>query len=660
MFTSTTLRQGYWLLLGLALLLPPQAGAAPAPNMEDFLTPSALASFTLSPNGEHLAYANRLDNDRYVLQVLRLKDKELVGSFGFKGDNDVGDIYWVSDTRLIFGVARKRALSERPIYTNELHAIDLNGKNHKTMVGSHRNALGRKSAGSDWRSWHLVSVDTGDNRTILLSDYVTNKFDADERRRFFKYDVNNGRGFEIGEAPGRFGSGYADSKGDIRLADGVEKNGDRVDYYREKSPGSWTEVGRYRRGESGREVIWFAPDENKLFAYETGADGLRKLVRYEPKTDASELLFSAPGKSVGAVQFDADRRTPLYVETDVFSGLRHWFLRGNPRAEGIQQTLESSPGQRLEIVNFSRNGERAVLRTNSPSNPGVYYIVDFTSGQVLLRHEAAPQLKGKSAGVQQSLEIKARDGLMLPTLLTRPDGLPPKYKSPMIVLVHGGPHDVCDTPEYDAEVQMLASRGYSVMQVNYRGSGCFGEGFQQKGYRQWGAAMQDDITDATRWAISQGLADPQRICIYGASYGGYAALMGAVREPGLYRCAAGNAGVYDLRLMYTVGDIPEDESGKAYLRKVIGTDEVELAARSPAARAAEISIPVMLAHGKDDERAPIEHYQAMADALKKANKPFTSFVRKAEEHGFYSIENRREYWTALLAFFDQNTAAVPR
>lgn len=654
------LRPACLLIASLLVLALPAAAQAPAaafplPSMEDFLAPKVLGSLTLSPNGEHLAYANRLDNDRYVLQVLRLKDKTIVGSFGFKGDNDIGDIYWVNDKRLIFGVQRKRALSERPQYSNELHSIDLDGKNHKTMLGAHVNALGEKDAGQNWRSWQLVTTDTGEEDVILISEYRTDGFDANEYRRYYRANVAKGRMIEVGEAPGRFGSGKADSQGAIRLADGTEKNGDGVDYYREKSSGAWTEIGRRRLGEPGRNVIGFTPDETMVYAYERGSDGLDKLVRYDPKTNTSELIYAEPGKSVGAYKLDADSRSLLYVETDEFSGKRHWFLKENPRAEGIQQTLEANPSQRLEIVNFSRNGNRAVLHSVNTGNPGNYYVVDFMSGQVLLGHALAPQLKGKATAPYQRVEIKARDGLVLPSVLTRPATLAAGSKPPMIVLVHGGPHGVCDLPNYDPEVQMLAARGYAVLQVNYRGSGCFGEDFQKKGYRQWGAAMQDDLTDATRWAIAQGQADPQRICIYGSSYGGYAALMGVAREPDLYRCAVGNAGVYDLRLIREGGNNSRlDFSSKSFYEKVIGTDQAELVARSPMSYAAKIKVPVMLAHGEDDEIAPLAHYEAMAASLNAANKSFVPFVRPAEEHGFFSVKNRREYWTALVGFFDQH------
>jgi dipeptidyl aminopeptidase/acylaminoacyl peptidase len=190
----------------------------------------------------------------------------------------------------------------------------------------------------------------------------------------------------------------------------------------------------------------------------------------------------------------------------------------------------------------------------------------------------------------------------------------------MVVMPHGGPHGIRDVWEFDPEVQLLANRGYAVLQVNFRGSGGYGMDFGRAGYGEWGAKMQDDLTDATRWAIEQKIAPADRVCIYGASYGGFAALMGAAREPDLYRCAIGYAGVYDLELMRQAGDIPDSRGGRVYLDLVLGTDAAKLRAQSPVNNAQNIKTPVLLIHGKVDGRADYEHAKRMRAALEKNQK----------------------------------------
>jgi dipeptidyl aminopeptidase/acylaminoacyl peptidase len=193
-----------------------------------------------------------------------------------------------------------------------------------------------------------------------------------------------------------------------------------------------------------------------------------------------------------------------------------------------------------------------------------------------------------------------------------------------------------------------------VLQVNFRGSDNRGRDFERSGDGEWGRAMQDDVTDATRWAIEQKIAPANGICIYGASYGGYAALEGAVREPTLYRCAIGYAGVYDLELMFTTSDVPRSKSGRVYLERMLGTDKNEWHARSPVYNADKIQVPVLLIHGKADWRADFEQATRMKAALEKNHKQFEWMALKREGHGVFDEESRREVYTRILEFLDHN------
>jgi dipeptidyl aminopeptidase/acylaminoacyl peptidase len=220
--------------------------------------------------------------------------------------------------------------------------------------------------------------------------------------------------------------------------------------------------------------------------------------------------------------------------------------------------------------------------------------------------------------------------------------------------IHGGPHGPRDVWAFQTETQMLANRGYVVIQPNYRGSGGFGEFFEETGYRKWYGEMQDDITDATMWAIEQGITDEDKVCIYGASYGGYATLAGLTKEPDLYACGFAFVGVYDLELMYKYGDIQERKQGRNVLEDYIGRDEADLKARSPINHVANIKSPLYIAHGKKDIRAHVEHFYALRDRLEQENIPFEQLLVEKEGHGFYKIENRLNYANELLGFLDKH------
>ena len=251
--------------------------------------------------------------------------------------------------------------------------------------------------------------------------------------------------------------------------------------------------------------------------------------------------------------------------------------------------------------------------------------------------------------------LKARDGLPLHGYLTVPKGSDGKGL-PLVVMPHGGPYGIADVWGFDAQVQMLAAAGYGVLQVNFRGSAFRGRDFAAAGARQWGRAMQDDITDATRWAVQQGIADAERICIFGGSYGGYAALMGVAREPTLYQCAVGYIGVYDLPLMYGQGDVRDERTGMAFLRDWVGARD-GLASVSPVHLADRIQVPVFLAAGGEDERAPIEHSRRMERALRQAGVPVETLYYDTEGHGFYVDAHRVEFNERLLAFLSRHIGA---
>jgi dipeptidyl aminopeptidase/acylaminoacyl peptidase len=227
----------------------------------------------------------------------------------------------------------------------------------------------------------------------------------------------------------------------------------------------------------------------------------------------------------------------------------------------------------------------------------------------------------------------------------------------MIVLVHGGPHGPYDAYEYNYETQLLASRGYAVLQLNYRGSGGRGREFMVSGYHHWGREMQNDITDAVKWAIGYGVADRNRICIYGASYGAYAALTGVYREPDLFKCAVGMSGVYDLPLMFERGDIKDQKSGVRYLNDVLGRDEADLRERSPVYNAEKIKAAVLLIHGKEDERAPFEHAKRMREALEKAGHPPEWLSEEGEAHGIFNESHRAQVYELMLKFFAKHIGA---
>jgi len=252
-----------------------------------------------------------------------------------------------------------------------------------------------------------------------------------------------------------------------------------------------------------------------------------------------------------------------------------------------------------------------------------------------------------------SVKITARDGRSLEGFVTLPRGK--STNVPLIVVPHGGPIGLHDEPRFDSWVQFLAYKGFGVLQVNYRGSDGYGLEFLTAGFQQWGGKIQDDVVDATKWAIARGIADSHRIAIFGGSFGGYTALEATIRNPGLYRCAIGYAGVYNLSKLLS----EKERYLRPFFKLTMGDDTRLLEQQSPALHADAIGIPVFLIHGTEDSTAPIAQFEEMSSAIQATGGVLWKMVKEGEEHGFYNPDNNAELFDAIDGFLNKYLASAP-
>jgi dipeptidyl aminopeptidase/acylaminoacyl peptidase len=258
------------------------------------------------------------------------------------------------------------------------------------------------------------------------------------------------------------------------------------------------------------------------------------------------------------------------------------------------------------------------------------------------------------------IELRARDGMTLHGYLTLPAGAEGADEPPLVVYPHGGPYGARDVWGFDPAVQFLASRGYAVLQVNFRGSGGYGRAYEQSGYRRMGLQMQDDLTDAVEWVVGKGFADPGRVCIYGAGYGGYAALMGLIRTPKLYRCAIDYGGPVDLALLYrtnvAAGRYGSDDAARLWWSMTLG-DPIEDAKRlretSPVFLVDRIRAPLLVIHGQLDDRVSIEHYHRLTTALDEAGRTYETLVKERSGTGLHAQADQVELYSRVERFLEK-------
>jgi len=628
------------------------AGQASAVDLERYLKRDQFTDIKISPDGEYYAATVPME-DRTALAILRRTDGKIVGSFVPPPKNHATRFDWVNRERVLIGLAEKIGSLDEPRLTGELYAMNADGGRGELLVGYRveGNGPGTRIQPKKVETVAAFMFDelANDDRNVLVSIWP---FSEDPFTRVDRLDVQSGRRTTIARSPVRRADFTSDNAGQVRFAHGAGADNVNKLYYREASGDTWKLVNDEAVNGRIEQAIGFSADNTLAYFTSEQDKGPDVIVSWDPATgkrtpllrdtqvDPSRIIHR-PGTSipVGALYLGDKPRTRFFDETSADARL--------------YRSLEAAfGGDAIYITSSTRDGKQLLVEAWSGQNPGDFYIFNTEAKKAEHLISRSSWVDAATSAKVTPVALKARDGLDINGFLTVPAGKT-GAKLPMVVLPHGGPFGIFDDGSYDIEPQLLAAAGYAVLQVNFRGSGNFGRAYRSAGARQWGGAMQDDLTDATRWAIDQGHADPARICIYGASYGGYAALMGAAKEPSLYKCAAGYVGVYDLPMMFTTGDIQSRGSGETYLREWLGNPQ-QLGAMSPVNLAAQIKVPVFLAAGGEDKRAPIQHTKRMEAALNKAGVPVETLYYSTEGHGFYTDPHRREYYTKLLAFLSKN------
>lgn len=634
-------------LCAAMLLVPAIVAAADLLPVEDFARHPQLSMPRLSPDGKYLAV--RWDEgSQHALVVYRVDDMSKPASMLRmpKYELPLG-INWVSPTRLVVAKGKEFGSLDRPAYTGEILASDVDGKNQDYLYG-YESMYGRRAQtrGRD-RGWGFVDAlpDRANGHfymavTSWSSENSSSLYDVDAsaNTRHLVADIGVGNmSFLVGD------------DGRPRYAYGRNDNYDYVVYHREND--RWQQLPASQIGSFSPVEV--APDQQHIYARYNSGGGPASLVVQDESGANRQVLAAAGFGSVGTIEWTAPPRQPFATVSE--TGIRQAsYIDPNLPAAKLHRALSLKfPGQYVHFINYSEDGGQLLFSVSSDRNPGTYLLIDTHTYKVHKLFDAAPWIDPARMAERRPMHFKASDGTELEAILTLPPGHG-ETGLPMVLLPHGGPIGISDDWSYDDDAQFLASRGYLVLQVNYRGSGGRGEDFQEAGYLKWGTGIQQDLIDGVHWAVDQHYADPARICVYGGSFGGYSAMMTVIRAPGLFKCAVGYAGVYDLKMMYAKGDVRESKTGRSYLTMVIGKDNADLEANSPDKLAYKIDVPVLLIHGEDDQRAPFAQAKAMRAALDAAHKPYEWMSKPGEGHGFYDEKNRVDFYNALQAFLEKH------
>jgi dipeptidyl aminopeptidase/acylaminoacyl peptidase len=657
------------LVLSVALSTAPAsfAGEQRIPIAAFFDSPH-LSGAKLSPDGKRLAMLVKNDQGRDQLGVVNLEDESMKVVAVFS-DMDVGRFEWVNKGRLLYNSRDKRTAQGDVDKAPGLFAVNIDGSGQRQLA--HMGQLppsptARKRLPANTLMLGQPGAQDSDWVYVLSPDF------SSERVDLIRVNTVSGFSKEV-KGPGSTRRWWFDTKGEPALATTIE-NGMELLYYLDPTNGSWRELGSManmgfadidsasvpaaasddkidkvvvsaRAATLKFTPLGFTPegelyvishkkrDKDALFAYDLVTGKLAE----RPLLDLGEYDFH------GTLVTSATRLLGVRYTVDAES--TRWF---DPAMKQMQDAVDQLLPGRVNTLSVGARSETPFVLVESWSDrePPVFLLFNRETGQLSNVGKSRPAIAPGQMAEQVLEQVKARDGLPIPTWITIPNHSQGK-KLPMVVLVHGGPWTRGQEWGWSSERQFLASRGYIVLEPEFRGSTGFGQAHFQAGWKQWGLSMQDDIADVTRWAIAENIADPRRICIAGGGYGGYAALMGLIRDPALYRCGIAWAGVTDLDLLYkghAIGGSDLSDEYKRYGFPALVGDPVKDAARfaasSPLKHATRIVQPLLLAYGDDDRRVPLSHGRQLYEAVRQTNKNVEWIVYDKEGNGGGLVDGR--------------------
>ena len=647
----------------------PAASAAQIPVQDFFRLPSA-KSPRLSPSGKKLALLIPTENGRFALAVADISNPTRFVGIARFDDADVDSFGWINDDRLWFDAIDFQAEGGDQL-GNGLFAVNADGSNYLKLIsrrtdrklgfGVDSNVLpGNRNA------FMGIPNDGSDDVYVQHYEWVAEDVPPDTKLMRLNSKTRDLKSLIPVGSPDGVNTWLLDRNREARVAISGDRKNKVMVHWRDPATNQWKQLTSYDSIDP--QVNSFTPiavdTDGKLLI--TAIDPATKqgartsaVFRYDPETGkvSDKPLVSVKGYDFdGHVQFDPDSKKLIGItyESDAQGAI--WF---DPALKADQEAVDKLLPGTVNTLSCNRcSGARhLVVHAYSDRQSPVYFLYERASGKLTLIAASRPWLDSAKMAEQDFVRIKARDGMEFPALITRPQG---KGPFPTVVYVHGGPYVRGEEWGFKSDTQFLASRGYLVIQPEYRGSTGYGDTLFRAGWKQWGLKMQDDITDATKWAIDQGLADPKRIAIAGASYGGYATMMGLVKEPELYKAGINWVGVTDIGLMYEIGW--GDFMGGKWMRygmpRMIGDqtkDAEQLRATSPLKQAARIKQPVLMAYGVEDTRVPLPHGTKMRDALKATGNTNVEWVAyEGEGHGWMLLKNKVDFWTRVENFLGKN------
>ncbi|NVJ58841.1 MAG: S9 family peptidase [Gammaproteobacteria bacterium] len=611
----------------------------------------------ISPDGKHFAATAPFKNQT-ILAVIRREDMEPVHAFQFGENQHVDKFFWVNNKRLILTRYKKESWQEQHLTAGQIYAGNIDGTNAKIVFGYQAEGTTggsriNRGKGQMYAYAEILSDLPDDPDNILISTRMMD-FDYDSPRKIYKLNVERALPKRVAITPFGNMNIILDEKGGIQAANGRDSDGVRkVFLYHEDD---WHEV-KSNHPLYGAFPIAASLQQGQLYFVRTIDNGTEGLFSYDLKTKKITTLFH--DKNIDIYSYIFDPKTDELVGFNTMPGyIETHYLNDNSDFGQLHSRLSEAFGKsnHIRVTSITEDLSEIIVYVENDKNAGDFYLFNKEKKTADYLISKKQWLDPALLSDRKPIEFKARDGAKITGYLTLPKGQ--TKPSPLVTLVHGGPYGVRNTWLYNGadseEAQMLANNGFAVLQVNFRGSGGFGADFETTAYRKRSTLIQHDIIDGTKWAMGLESVQKGNACIMGWSFGGYSAVMSPLIEPKLFKCSIAGAGVYEAIEQEGEADYSKIDSVAARAKVVYGDNEELLKSESPLTYIDKLEIPILIVHGGKDQRVPPEQAFLLKEALEERKKPFEWLYKPKEGHGFYSAENRLEFYQTTIKFLNKH------
>jgi dipeptidyl aminopeptidase/acylaminoacyl peptidase len=643
----------------LVTLLLAAAWAVPAQAIEEsrlkaFLEGSDYWNVRLSPDGQHLSLLTKED-DRNMLVILDLETMKPTVSVKYEENTDmeIAAAEWLNNELVRYSITRKFAMWEAPRFYPDVFVVSADGKRNDRIWGVlgnyESNAMQR---GDVTRGFPFYLADHPElENEVLIYVRSFDRRDGAGRGGIYRIDLRNGDTKEYAKVPLYTDNVWSNDDASIFAASTWDRDAERHVYIT-RNKVDWEPI-EHDLDHLSKEFRPFEIAGDYLYARVQSSDAIdaeTHLIRYNIETEEWEDVYEIGFASINDIAIGDDG------ELD-----RVQWIDGEPKIDVIDESDKASrivaafarsyPGFNINVVSITDDEDKMLLHVNSGAHAGEYFLFDFEARSAKFLLASRERIDGNELNELEDATFTSSDGVTIPGWFLPVEGL---EKPPLVVYIHGGPHGPYNEFGFNTRWHLLNEMGYAVYAPNFRGSGGYGPNFEYAGYGQWGSRMIDDMYEGVQALIDAGKVNPDRVCVFGGSYGGYASTQSLVRHNDFYKCGVIIAGVFDLKTMMKLTDIADSYMGDDYMAQAIGDTPEKIKEFSPLQNIDKINAPMLIHHGMVDERTPFKDAVLFVEALQAADKRFEYKWYEKEGHGNAKLENQIDEWQRIEAFLYEN------